>query len=63
MLIGTANLSRNVDNACVEELGIPMIVLMENAVISAMRNMDIDIYNDYTIVCGVGNNGGDGLGI
>ncbi|MCC0764705.1 NAD(P)H-hydrate dehydratase [Clostridioides sp. ES-S-0006-03] len=63
MLIGTANLSRSVDNACVEELGIPMIVLMENAVISAMRNMDIDIYNDYTIVCGVGNNGGDGLGI
>ena len=40
-----------------------MIVLMENAVISAMKNMDIDMYNSYTVVCGVGNNGGDGLGI
>ena len=63
MLIGTSKLSRNVDTACVEEVGIPMIVLMENAVISAMKNMDIDMYNSYTVVCGVGNNGGDGLGI
>lgn len=45
MLIGTSKLSRNVDTACVEEVGIPMIVLMENAVISAMKNMDIDMYN------------------
>lgn len=63
MLIGTSDLSKNVDTACVKELGIPMIVLMENAVISAMKNMDIDIYNSYVVVCGVGNNGGDGLGI
>lgn len=63
MLIGTSNLSRNVDAACVEELGIPMIVLMENAVMSAVKNMDIDIYNSYVVICGVGNNGGDGLGI
>ncbi|MDU4879139.1 MAG: hypothetical protein E6X57_01835 [Clostridioides difficile] len=39
MLIGTSKLSRNVDTACVEEVGIPMIVLMENAVISAMKNI------------------------
>ncbi|OJT71242.1 hypothetical protein BM530_23015, partial [Clostridioides difficile] len=62
--IGTSKLSRNVDTACVEEVGIPMIVLMENAVISAMKNMDIDMYNSYTqlyVVLGI--NGGDGLGI
>lgn len=63
MLVGTSNLTKNMDNACVAELEIPLIVMMENAVNAAMKNMDIDKNNSYTVVCGVGNNGGDGLGI
>ena len=63
MLVGTSNLTKNMDNACVTELEIPLIVMMENAVNAAMKNMDIDKNNSYTVVCGVGNNGGDGLGI
>lgn len=63
MLIGIFKLSRNVDIVCVEEVGILMIVLMENVVIFVMKNMDIDMYNSYIVVCGVGNNGGDGFGI
>ena len=63
MLVGTSNLTKNMDNACVTELEIPLIVMMENAVNAAMKNMDVDQNNSYTVVCGVGNNGGDGLGI
>ena len=63
MLVGTSNLTKNMDNACVTELEIPLIVMMENAVNSAIKNLDIDENNSYTLVCGVGNNGGDGLGI
>jgi len=63
MLVGTSNLTKNMDNACVTELEIPLIIMMENAVNAAMKNMDIDKNNSYTVVCGVGNNGGDGLGI
>lgn len=63
MLVGTSNLTKNMDNACVTEVEIPLIVMMENAVNAAMKNMDIEENNYYTVVCGVGNNGGDGLGI
>ena len=37
--------------------------MMENAVLSAFKHLDTDIYEKYVIVSGVGNNGGDGLGI
>ena len=41
----------------------PLIVMMENAVLSAVKHLDTDLYDKYVIVSGVGNNGGDGLGI
>lgn len=63
MLVGTSNLTKNIDEACVNELEIPLIVMMENAVNAAMKNLDTEKNLFYTIVCGVGNNGGDGLGI
>ena len=49
--------------ACVNEYKIPLIVMMENAVLSALKHLDLHIYNKYVIISGVGNNGGDGLGI
>ena len=63
MRIGTSNSTKRLDEVCVNEYNIPLIVLMENAIISATNHMDIDLYKNYVIVSGVGNNGGDGLGI
>ncbi|MEG1408895.1 MAG: NAD(P)H-hydrate dehydratase [Terrisporobacter sp.] len=61
--IGTSMSTYMLDEACVNEYKIPLIVLMENAVLSATRHMDSELYNSYVIVSGTGNNGGDGLGI
>lgn len=63
MRIGTSNSTKKLDEACVNEYKIPLIVLMENAVLSAVKHMDTDLYKNFIIVSGVGNNGGDGLGI
>lgn len=63
MRIGTSMSTKKLDEACVNEYKIPLIVMMENAVLSAIKHLDVDLYNKYVIVSGVGNNGGDGLGI
>ena len=63
MRIGTSNSTKLLDNACVNEYKIPLIVMMENAVLAAFKHMDIEYNQKYVIVSGVGNNGGDGLGI
>lgn len=63
MRIGTAKSTKILDTACVNEYKIPLIVMMENAVLSAFKHMDIEENQNYVIVSGVGNNGGDGLGI
>lgn len=52
---------RQIDKYCIEQLGIPGIILMENAAIKVIDNINLTICNLFTIVCGVGNNGGDGL--
>lgn len=53
---------RKIDYETINKVGIPSIVLMENA---ATEIVDIikDIGNKIIIFCGVGNNGGDGLAI
>ncbi|MHC4141899.1 MAG: NAD(P)H-hydrate epimerase [Planctomycetota bacterium] len=61
---------RRVDRAAIEEFGIPGIVLMENAALGltivTLTALD-DISNDEAasvlIVCGSGNNGGDGYAL
>lgn len=63
MRIGTSDSTKILDSACVNEYKIPLIVLMENAVLSAFKHMDIEENENYVIVSGVGNNGGDGLGL
>lgn len=57
--------AREVDRVSVETFGVPSIVLMENAAFALAREtislmVDSDS-RDVTIVCGPGNNGGDGL--
>ncbi len=61
MITVTGDEMKAVDNYCIEKLGIPGIVLMENAALKVNKNIDLNNYNSFTIICGVGNNGGDGL--
>ncbi|MGL4740610.1 MAG: NAD(P)H-hydrate dehydratase [Sarcina sp.] len=52
-----------IDKYCEDNLGIPSLLLMENAAISILKHLDLHINNTFTIICGVGNNGGDGLAV
>lgn len=54
---------RAIDRYAIENIGIPSIVLMENAALRVISNIDFDKNHSFTIVCGTGNNGGDGLAI
>lgn len=63
MISVTGNQMKAIDNYCIEKLGIPGIVLMENAALKVIKNIDLNRFNSFTIVCGVGNNGGDGLAV
>lgn len=63
MKIGNSQLTRNIDNYCINDLGIPSMILMENAALKVIKNIDFERFKSFTIVCGTGNNGGDGLAI
>ncbi len=63
MISVTGSQMKAIDNYCIEKLGIPGIVLMENAALKVIKNIDLNRFNSFTIVCGVGNNGGDGLAV
>lgn len=47
----------------IEKIGVPSIVLMENAGLKVIKNIPMEDTDSFSIVCGVGNNGGDGLAI
>lgn len=63
MRIGTAEMLSKVDAHCIEQLGIPGILLMENAALKVLKHLDTESYDSYTIICGSGNNGGDGFAV
>ena len=63
MKIGNSELIRNIDNYCIKELNIPSLILMENAAIKIIKNINFEKFKSFTIVCGNGNNGGDGLAV
>lgn len=53
---------RAFDNHAIEQLGIPAVVLMENAGRGAAHVLrSLGIHGPVVIACGKGNNGGDGL--
>lgn len=54
---------KKMDTYTIDKIGIPSIVLMETAAIRVVENINTDIYKSFTIICGTGNNGGDGLAI
>lgn len=64
MLLATTEEARRLDRRAMEEYGIPEAVLMENAGSSVVRLMKEHISWEDTqvvVVCGTGNNGGDGF--
>lgn len=65
MRILSAEAMREVDRRAIEELGIPGLVLMENAASSTVEAL-VDRFpnaENVALVCGPGNNGGDGLAV
>ena len=62
MKIGTTQIMRNIDRYCIDVLGIPGIVLMENAALKVIKNISEE-NKSFVIVCGSGNNGGDGFSV
>ncbi len=65
MRILTADEMREVDRRAIEDLGIPSMVLMENAaigVVDALAETFPEV-ESVAIFCGPGNNGGDGLAV
>ena len=65
MKVVTANEMRNIDSQTINELGIPGIVLMENAGLGVVRAIErefpVSKFIKVSIFSGKGNNGGDGL--
>lgn len=59
----TCNEMRKMEKDAMENIGIPSMVLMENAAFRVVENMDLESNDNFTIISGVGNNGGDGLAI
>jgi hydroxyethylthiazole kinase-like uncharacterized protein yjeF len=67
MKLATAQEMRNIDRRAIREFGIPGPVLMENAAAAIMAEMELFFDGlagvKVGIVCGKGNNGGDGLAL
>ncbi|WP_251860783.1 NAD(P)H-hydrate dehydratase [Clostridium sp. Marseille-Q2269] len=63
MRITSSENFRKIDTYSIEKIGIPSIVLMENAALKVISNIDLELNNRFVVVCGKGNNGGDGLAI
>jgi hypothetical protein len=68
MRILTAEAMREVDRSAIEGLGIPSLVLMENAALGVVDAIGeasgaIGAAESAAVFCGPGNNGGDGLAI
>lgn len=60
--IVSANIAKKIDNYTITEIGIPSIVLMENAA-EKIYNSILHKGDSFAVFCGSGNNGGDGLAI
>ncbi|MBQ7751612.1 MAG: NAD(P)H-hydrate dehydratase [Clostridia bacterium] len=61
MKVCTVSEMRNADKIASENFGIPSIVLMENAAISCVS--EVIGFDSFTVLCGKGNNAGDGFAI
>jgi len=62
MRIADIEMMREMDKVASLTFGIPSIILMENAAISVLKNLDLS-KSYYVIIAGPGNNGGDGFAL
>ena len=54
--------TKEIDKQTIENIGIPSIVLMENAA-EGILNQVVHKGENFIIFCGTGNNGGDGIAL
>lgn len=59
----TAEEMKRIDRYAITQLGIPGLILMENAALAVISNIDLKIRHTFAVICGTGNNGGDGLAV
>ena len=62
MYVMSSERCKNIDNETVKEFNIPSILLMENAASEVFSRIK-EYEGRFTVICGVGYNGGDGLAI
>lgn len=62
-MIGDIQTMKNIDQDSIFKLGIPGIVLMETAARKLLNHVLSHDVENVVIVCGVGNNGGDGFAL
>lgn len=62
MKIATSQMMRELDQFAIEQLKIPSMILMENAALRVLSHLDLS-HTYFVVICGRGNNGGDGLAI
>ncbi|PKK39738.1 NAD(P)HX epimerase / NAD(P)HX dehydratase [Clostridiaceae bacterium JG1575] len=62
MKIATAKQIRELERRAIQELGIPSILLMEQAAMQVLKHVDLSM-SYFVVVAGRGNNGGDGLAL
>lgn len=63
MKFASSEIIRRIDGYCINNLEISELVLMESAALKVLNNIDLKRNEYFTIVCGAGNNGGDGLAL
>lgn len=67
MRLATADEMRAMDRRAIDEFGIPGIVLMENAALRVVDVLEREFspiaQKRFVVLCGKGNNGGDGLAV
>ncbi|WP_010234898.1 NAD(P)H-hydrate dehydratase [Clostridium arbusti] len=63
MKFASSDVIRSIDRYCIDKIGISELILMENAALKIIKNIDLKNNKSFTIICGSGNNGGDGLAV
>ncbi|SKA87959.1 NAD(P)H-hydrate epimerase [Caloramator quimbayensis] len=63
MYVASSKQMKEIDKRAIEEYGIPSIVLMENAAASVLKYIKKYNASRIIVLCGTGNNGGDGFAI
>lgn len=64
--LATTELMKKLDNVAINEYGIPSLTLMENAataVFNCINNNCKNANKQVSVLCGPGNNGGDGIAV